>query len=283
MRRFIIGLAAVLLTVGVVQAVGVGAASAMPGLGMVSATSSTDSTSFRTVVAYCPAGKSITGVGAAITGGAGDVVLEGYAPVHGSSDYAIAEANEDVTGYAGNWSLTVYAFCVTMNPAIVIVSAATSATSDDYKVASVACPEGDESIGVGGWINSGAGQVYLNDVYPPGVLSGGGAIGVEVLNGYEGLWSIRAFAVCVPWSSQISEVDAESVSDASTPKTVSASCPAGTYIHGLGGRIDQDIAHETLNVVVPNRNLTAETIRGYADEYGQPLPWAIIAIAICDA
>jgi hypothetical protein len=177
MRRFVIGLATVLLTVGMVQAVGAGPASAMPGLVMVSATSTTDSSSFRTVVADCPAGKSITGVGAAVTGGGGDVVLEGYAPVHGSPDYAVAEANEDVTGYAGTWNLTVYAFCVTMNPAIVIVSAATSADSGDYKVKTVGCPEGDESIGVGGWINGGAGQVYLNDVYPPGILSGGGAIG----------------------------------------------------------------------------------------------------------
>ena len=283
MRKFVFGLATILLTVGVVQAVDVGPASAMPGLVLVSATSVADSTNFRTVVADCPTGKSITGVGAAITGGDGDVVLEGYAPVHGSPDYAVAEANEDVTGYAGNWSLTVYAFCVTLNPAIVIVSAATSSTSDGYKVKDVGCPEGDESIGVGGWINGGAGQVYLNDVYPPGILGGGGAIGVEVLNGYEGLWSIRAFAVCVPKSSQISEVDAVSVNDASTPKTDSVSCPAGTYIHGLAGRISQDIGHETLNVVVPNRTLTTETIRGYADEYGQPLPWEIIPIAICAA
>src|SRR5262245_29701582 len=189
-RRTAIFAAAAVLAAGAVQLTGVPTASALPGLVTVNATSATDSTSSRTVVVRCPAGKNISGVGAAVNGGGGEVVLTGYYPIHGNPDSARATANEDADGYSGNWSLTVYAICVTADPSMTIVTGTSLTDSAGNKGAVANCPAGEETIGMGGAISGGVGQVFLTDVYPGTGLTASHAFGLEADAGYNGSWSV---------------------------------------------------------------------------------------------
>jgi len=260
-------------------------AQALPGLVLVSATSSTDSSSSRLVRVPCPAGKDVTGVGAAVNGGAGQVALTGYAPMAGNPQLAVAQAYEDADGYAGNWSLTVYAICVNHDPSLTIVSATSLTNSSSNKGVGVPCPAGKQVLGLGGWITGGLGQVNLTDVYPTVGLVSAGALAFEVAAGYPGLWSLRVYAICIAAAGSIQQVVAQVPTtgwDTTAPKTVTVPCPPGTALHGLSARLSGSIGHETTNVIRPNPSLTAITVTAYADQFGQPQGWALIGIAMCD-
>ena len=64
------------------------------------------------IVANCPAGKGLLGVGGEASGQSGQVSLETYAtPGTGEPTGGVARAFEDQDGYAPAWTLTAYAIC----------------------------------------------------------------------------------------------------------------------------------------------------------------------------
>ncbi|MGI5212883.1 hypothetical protein [Plantactinospora sp. CA-290183] len=68
-----------------------------------------DSTSVKSTVATCPAGKRVHGLGAEIDGGAGRVRMTGVWA--SSSTTVTASGAEDENGFAGNWGVRPYAIC----------------------------------------------------------------------------------------------------------------------------------------------------------------------------
>jgi hypothetical protein len=77
----------------------------------VSATTANDSNG-KSISVSCPAGTQLHGTAASLTGAIGQAYLDRVAPIGpGSLGGTNLEAREDATGFAGNWTATVYAIC----------------------------------------------------------------------------------------------------------------------------------------------------------------------------
>jgi hypothetical protein len=78
----------------------------------VQATSATDSTGSKRVLVRCPLGRQAHGIGAEMTGAQGQVRIRSLHPEKYSGGRGVeVVANEDLDGFSGSWSLTVYAVC----------------------------------------------------------------------------------------------------------------------------------------------------------------------------
>jgi hypothetical protein len=89
-----------------------GQADKIPGLTLVSASSPTDSSSPKSVVAYCPSGKKATGGGGQINvGTSGAAVLSGIAFHAIVLDRVTAYGIEPSPGTSSSWSVKSYAIC----------------------------------------------------------------------------------------------------------------------------------------------------------------------------
>jgi hypothetical protein len=164
------------------------------GLEYVSFHTGTSSSSSRTATATCPGTKKVVGLGARVSGGGGQVMLDDMAP-NAALTSVTATAYEDDNGYAGNWSLWAYAVCANPLPGLELRTA-TSASDSFDKGVFVPCPVGKRVHGVGGMMNGATGQALYGGVYPNATLTSTTAISVEDSNGYAGNWSVTTFAVC---------------------------------------------------------------------------------------
>ena len=262
------------------------AALAVPGLQLISAGSTYDSSASKRVRAVCPAGRQVVGVAASILNGQGQAILTGYRPVDGGSfSYADVAAREDITGYAGSWSLTAYAICAMPVPGWQIVSATNVPASPSNAAVVATCPAGKRPLGFGGWIdNPGAGQVILNATYVVSSDTATGAEGVEDEAGFAGIWSVSAYAICatpVPGREVVTGEFPSASMDSSSPKSFPLRCPAGKSVHGIGARINGSIQDTALEDLIPAANLTSVTFSAFEDEDGEPDGWQLRGILVC--
>ncbi|TDB89409.1 hypothetical protein E1264_08320 [Actinomadura sp. KC216] len=256
-------------------------AQAVPNLQRISATTVSDSSTTKSVTAACPAGTSVLGGGGEIINGAGEVVFTGLRPTSTLSGYQVG-AHEDETGYSGNWKIRAHAVCGSA-PAGAEHVASTGPGSTGVTYTSVFCPSGKHIIGMGGQINNGQGQVMLlgsNPFDPAEVLTPA----VPDDTGYTGTWTITSVAVCANPIQGRTVVFGSSANDSTTPKSATATCPAGTRVHAgsssIGGFPDTNsLIRER---VVPNTALTSVTATGRETPgAGSPDPWSVTAYAIC--
>ena len=82
-----------------------------PGLERVMAATPSNSSS-KGIVAKCPTGKKLFGVGADFDVTTGEVLIDNLTPNSGLTAVT-AHATEDEDGTAANWSLRAYAICAT--------------------------------------------------------------------------------------------------------------------------------------------------------------------------
>ncbi|MEU5884150.1 hypothetical protein [Spirillospora sp. NPDC047279] len=256
-------------------------ARAVPNLQMVAGTTAGDSATAKTVTAACPAGTSVLGGGGEIIGGAGEVVFTGLRPTPALNGYQ-AGAHEDDTGYGGSWSLRAYAVCGSA-PAGVQYVAATGPGSAGVTYTSVFCPGGKHIVGMGGHVNNSLGQVMLlgsNPFDPAEVLTPA----VPDDTGHPGTWTLESVAVCANPIPGRTVVYGSSVNNSATPKSATATCPAGTRVHAgsssIGGFPDTNsLIRER---IVPNAALTSVTATGRETAgAGSPDNWSVSAYAIC--
>lgn len=155
-------------------------------------TGATNSDMVKTVVAGCPAGLRLYGLGGEINGGFGNVFFNSLTPSVGLT-YALVTAIEN-GAYAGSWNVTGYAICG--NPAATMVrTAVTSPTNSLNKSASAFCPAGTRVHGVGAELAGSGGNVVIDEVAPSAGLASATATGFE--NGpFAGNWAITSYAVC---------------------------------------------------------------------------------------
>ena len=132
------------------------------------------------IVADCPAGKGLLGVGGEASGGSGQVAIETYAlPGTGEPTRGVARGFEDQDGYTPAWTLTAYAICANSAQRVDNTSPFDSVGS---KGVALACPAGKLATGGGAEITGGLGQVMLDDIVPtspPTGLFAGAAGGRE--------------------------------------------------------------------------------------------------------
>ncbi|HST82224.1 MAG TPA: hypothetical protein VLL08_10860 [Kineosporiaceae bacterium] len=227
----------------------------------------------KTARAKCPVGTRIIGGGARVNGGQ-HVVITRQQPVQGSPDTFVVSAVEDQVGTAQSWAVQATAICSTPLPGLEIVSATGPAGSFGFQGQGADCSPGKFALGVGGRINNGAGQVALSTQGVGPQRTGAG--GFEDRDGFSGLWSVTAFAVCASLTfGDVQVVSVQTPSDTTARKIFNVDCPAGMNVTG-GAAFTSGV----VEVVNP----TATRVQVIARAEGLVTPadqWSVTGYAFC--
>jgi hypothetical protein len=232
--RWAAAVAVVVATQGSVQVVAVETASAaVPGWQIVSAFSKWDSGIYKSAEARCPSGKRVISTGFKIWGGEGDIVLDDLIP---SATSVRAGAGEDQDGTSVTWAIEAQAVCANPLPRMEIVSATSRLGTGGSRYITAECTGDRTAVGSGASLANGWGHISLDML-----LLGGDQVtasGVDDQDGYSGVWSVTAYAVCAtPPPGLTYHGDFSSSSD---PKYLRASCPDGAWPLGVEWEVAGD-------------------------------------------
>jgi hypothetical protein len=272
----------VVAAVPVAAAVPASAATVPVGNVKVVSVASPFSSSNKTLAAKCPAGTRVVGGGAQIAG-AGHVVLTELRPITAAAgDSYQATAVEDEVGEAANWSLLTYAYCASGPlPGYQIVSATSPNSSNPFTGITSTCAAGSQSLGSGGQINNGNGQVDLLTLGEGGTISNRStAAGQEDGNGFSGSWSVTAYTVCVKPNAvfDLAMVKTQVSSGNQTTATAVAACPSGKRATGGAGWADTP-AHVTS--ITPNSVTPFQVSVVGRNTSGTAANFTVIATVFC--
>jgi hypothetical protein len=245
----------------------------------VQATSASNSDTSKSVTAFCPAGKVVHGAGGKITDtGDGDVVLAAAMP-----DVALTSVTargEEHGIFSGNWTVTAYAICRAAPANMQLVTADSANDSVSPKTTPAVCPAGLSLYGMGFDLHNTFGEVSPDDVEPSFGLTLATVTAYEN-NSYGDPWYTTTAAICGDPAATMQRVSQLSaLLDSSSPKTVDASCPVGTFLTGVGGRLDSMEGNGILSAVKPDNALTKAHARGVEDGL-HDVDWHVSAYAVC--
>ena len=107
----------------------------------------------------------------------------------------------------------------------------------------------------------------------------------EDANGFAGAWTVTAYAVCASVPANLTPASA-TTPPSSTNKSATASCPAGTLVHGAGGQLTTAASGQVnRSLVIDNIAIDAQicsvTVRAVEDEAGTGTTWSVRAFALC--
>lgn len=169
--------------------------STAPGWQLVPLTSTTTSNSFNSILVTCPSGKAVVGTGGRINGGAGQVQLVTQSIGGVGPNKMVAGGLEDISGFAGSWSATGYAVCVTYNNPLDIrlVSNQTASDNTVTKNVTATCPSGMRLTGSAIWSNIPGNSINLrpNNSTPTSV-----AATARNDTGNGSGWDLITYALC---------------------------------------------------------------------------------------
>jgi hypothetical protein len=238
-------------------------------------------------LAPCPAGKQVTGGGAELTGGLGQVLIDDLIPLKADPDpfstQVLALGLEDEDGTTANWALSIYAICATPLAGLEVRSVTAGPSTNAFVAAQAFCPPGKSVVGAGAEIEAGAGggEVLLRDIEPNEALTTVTASAIEDETGLVTEWTLTAHAVCAnpPPGLELVTTTAEFDSD---PSSVTATCPAGKNLLGAAAEIASfNVGQVVIDDIRPNALLTSVTVTGLEDQTGTTFIWAPRAHAIC--
>jgi hypothetical protein len=246
----------------------------------VSALGAFDSSSNKSVTVSCPNGKQVTGGGGGMPFLTGQVVLRQVRPNAALTSVTVQGA-EDQNGQAAGWAVNAMAICATPPGGLQRVSA-TSPSDSSNKSVTAACPAGKRLLGTGAELAGGGGQVALNDIIPGSGLQSVTVRALEDEDGTAATWSLTAHAICSNPVAGRERVVAMSPTDSSN-KTVTATCPAGTRLTGVGGELAGGGGEVVLDGLFPSPALTRVEVLASEDDDGTAGNWSVRAFAICAA
>jgi hypothetical protein len=145
------------------------------------------------------------------------------------------------------------------------------------KSATATCPAGDEVLGVGGGIDSGSGQVIVDDWMQLNPTQAA-VRGVEA-NVFASSWTAGATEICadpLPGRTQVIVTSPAS----SVDKFVTATCPAGKRLVAGGSDILSGRGNVTIERMVPDLTTNSVTVLGHEHNPTGDL-WQARASAIC--
>lgn len=164
-------------------------------------------------------------------------------------------------------------------PFTVQTQSATSSASP--KTVTATCPTGSRLYGVSGFIVDGLGNVTLDDYTPNAGLTAATVTAYEVA-AFAGNWSVGVFAICGSPTANLQRVALTSANNSTSPKSVTATCPAGTRLYGLGAELNGALGAVILDDLTPNAGLTAATLTAY-ERGAFAGNWSITGYAVCAA
>jgi hypothetical protein len=157
------------------------------------------------------------------------------------------------------------------------LAARTSPFNSTNKSATVTCPAGDQVLGVGGGIDSGSGQVIVDDWMQ--VSPTQAAVRGSESTPFAPSWIVGASAICadpLPGRVQVIATSASS----SVDKFVTAKCPAGKRLIASGADILSGRGDVMIERVVPDLTTNSVTVLGH-EHNPTPDNWQDRASAVC--
>jgi hypothetical protein len=164
----------------------------IPGMDIVERTSTVTSNLYNSVAADCTGGDQLLGTGYRVNDGDGEVGLDDLKVT--SSTRLTVWAYEDGSGYGNTWSVTAFAVCAPPPAGLEIVSEESIGTSDDTAALGAFCPYGKVTLGGGGQVDGGGGQVIVDDLYKSEDEYRIRAY--EDDDGTGAVWHLHAYAIC---------------------------------------------------------------------------------------
>lgn len=272
-------LTAVVSTAAVVAGMGWAApAWAVPGLETVTH-SVTESSADKSAVASCPAGKVVTGGGGFLPAGSsahGRVGLDRLEPLANGTGFFVTMREVGPVNFAGDWGLQAVAQCAT-TPAGYQVVATTGAVGTEYVTASCGTKK---VIGMGGRVNSGLGDVVLDQVVPSFDLTSVTVRAVAVQGTSPAGWSATSIAVCANAPAGLERIVRTAASSSDPSDSGFKTCPAGKGLYSAGA----DIIAGNGQVLLAAVNITGgNTVRVAADEDADGFAgsWSLNGYGIC--
>jgi hypothetical protein len=95
-------------------------------------------------------------------------------------------------------------------------------------------------------------------------------------------WTVSALATCAFPPPGLERVSATSPLN-STNKSVTATCPSGKRVLGLGADLNTFVGQLLLDDMRPDAGLTNVTVNAFEDETGNSTNWSVTAYAVCAA
>lgn len=231
------------------------AAAAIPGFTMEVDSTSTDSTSPKSLLVQCPPGTIVIGGGGFIsgTGGAEDrILLVAMRPIvtYFGFGYQIIAA-EDEIGTDEGWVLATRALCAPPPPGLEYVWEHAASSSAPSRTVTAACPDGKNVLGTGGMISGPTGQIALRSIVPtPDPPTAVSVAAHEDATGTNGTWSLTSWAICADPLPGLQLVTETATGSSSALEAVT--CPAGTYVYGVGAQVGGDPTHVRLHAADPH-------------------------------
>jgi hypothetical protein len=201
---------------------------AVPGIQRVVGATASAVTISHTLVLTCPAGKVAIGAGASVLGTALDTHVTGFWP---EGNKVTLTASSERNPATATWALQGMAICATSAADFQYV--ASPVAGDVLDAAYAVCPAGKVVIGMG--VRTSFGRLLyalpFDPAGTPALTAVTGAV-TRVVSTVPS--SVQSMAVCGNASRASQAVRGQTVGTAPV-QTASATCPAGTQLHAIGG------------------------------------------------
>ncbi|HEX8104152.1 MAG TPA: hypothetical protein VF533_16150 [Solirubrobacteraceae bacterium] len=173
-------------------------------------------------------------------------------------------------------------FAATASAAVTNVErvAGSSLESSFDKSATASCPAGKKVTGAGGAVSPGNGTVLIDQITPDPTLSSVTVHAVEDEDGTGSSWVVTAYAICATPPPGLQRVTATSAST-SDAKSVTAACPSGKRVLGVGAEAGPGAGQILLDGLRPKLDLTGAVVNALEDETGTNIAWTVTAYAMC--
>jgi hypothetical protein len=153
---------------------------------------------------------------------------------------------------------------------------------EQFKTAFVPCPPGKKVISAGATINGEVGKIVLTAIDPNSTLTGVTAQASETGSGTVSSWSVTAYAICADASPALDlQLFPRSSSSSSQNKSITAPCPSGRILVGVGGSVNRTDGTVALNKFFPSATLASLNVGAAEMGSGTSGSWSVTAEAIC--
>lgn len=265
----------------------------------VSATTASSVSLTKTKSVDCPLGKKVVGTAFDVVNGNRQVRINSVVP---TATGVTVGAAVDLDGYAGSWALTATAVCTSKPLNGYEVRAAYSAFSlANPKAATATCTDGKQLLGTGGLLFGSATGVVFEGIIPNSTTDSVTARAAHGQVGPAGNWMVGAVAICatLPLTNWVSTVTASTPYNSDVSKSVTAACPSGSVLTGMGGRWERELgivafpgppppypaAEVDLDQFTANGSSstfpTVVTVWANEDQDGTSAYWRVTAYALC--
>jgi hypothetical protein len=260
---------AAMLALALLGALSDTASAAVPGLQRAVRSTLADSQPAKDRPVRCPTGTKMISGGGSVSGGFGQVVLDGIR-LNSALNNVTTRAFEDANGTNLNWSLNAYAMCANPLPGLVQVDSTTASTSF-AKSAIRGLPSRQ----------AGRRRGRGDDLTPSSDHTRVTATGFETEGGTSDNWSITAHAMCADPLPGLEVRALQSDFGSFDGQTVTESCSAGKKVVGAGGEITGGLGQVVMDGITPNAGLTSVTVDAHEVGSHTDNNWNLTGYAIC--